>query len=139
MNGRWDEGREALRRVLSVIPDDYAAHLGLSEANERMDRPDEAIWHLERALEQRPNDKELIDALRGLYRLHRNVENLKIQLTSAAVARQNVRSGDYTQAIDTLRSALTRMNERLDLKLLLAQILWQHGQRKKPPKSRWKC
>ena len=68
MNGRWDEGREALRRVLSVIPDDYAAHLGLSEANERMDRADEAIWHLERALEQRPNDKDLIDALRGLYR-----------------------------------------------------------------------
>ena len=63
---RWDEGRDALRRVLSVVPDDYAAHLALSEANERMNRPDEAIWHLERAFEQRPHDKELIDALRGL-------------------------------------------------------------------------
>src|SRR5215475_5216777 len=112
MNGRWDEGREALRRVLSVIPDDYAAHLGLSEANERMNRPDEAIWHLERALEQRPNDKNLIEALRGLYRRYRNVENLKIQLTAVAVARQNLRGGNYSQAIDTLRNALTRMNDR---------------------------
>ena len=126
-NGRWDEGREALRRVLSVIPDDYAAHLGLSEANERTDRSDEAIWHLERAFEQRPNDKELIDALRGLYRRHRQIENLKIQLTSATVARQYLRSGAYAQAIDTLRSALTRMKERIDLKVLLAQILWEHG------------
>src|SRR5262245_9331155 len=71
LNGRWEEGRDALRRVLSVIPDDYVAHLGLSEANERLSHPDEAIWHLERALEQRPNDKELIDALRGLYRRYR--------------------------------------------------------------------
>ena len=126
-NGRWDEGREVLRRVLSVIPDDYAAHLGLSEANERMNRPDEAIWHLERALEQRSSDRELLDALRGLYRRHRHVENLKIQLTSGAVARQNLRSGDYAKAVDTLRSASTRMTERLDLKLLLAQILWQQG------------
>src|SRR5664279_2528862 len=127
LNGRWEEGRDALRRVLSVIPDDYAAHLSLSEANERMDRPDEAIWHLERALEQRPNDKDLIEALRGLYRRYRHVENLKIQLTAVAVARQNLRGGNYAQAIDTLRNALTRMKDRLDLKLLLAQILWQNG------------
>src|SRR5664279_1970176 len=127
LNGRWEEGRDALRRVLSVIPDDYAAHLGLSEANERMDRPDEAIWHLERAFEQRPNDKELIDGLRGLYRRHRNVENLKIQLTAAAVARQYLRSRNYAQAIDTLRTALARSKDRLDLKLLLAQVLWQQG------------
>lgn len=128
MNGRWEEGREALRRVLSVVPDDYVAHLYLSESNERVGRSDEAIWHLERAFEQRPNDKDIIDALRNLYSQHRNVHNLKIQLTSAAVARQYVRSGAYTQAVDTLRSALSRMNERLDLKLLLAQILWEHGE-----------
>ncbi len=126
-NGRWEEGREVLRRVLGVIPDDYAAHLGLSEANERMNCPDEAIWHLERALEQHPTDKELLDALRGLYRRHRGVETLKIQLTSGTVARQNLRSGDYAKAIDTLRGASARMTERIDLKLLLAQILWQQG------------
>ena len=95
-NGRWDEGREVLRRVLGVIPDDYVAHLSLSEANERPNRPDEAIWHLERAFEQRPNDRELIDALRGLYRRHRHVEDLKIQLTSAAVARGSTYVPDHT-------------------------------------------
>ncbi|MCC6805235.1 MAG: hypothetical protein IT319_20315 [Anaerolineae bacterium] len=128
MSGRWEEGRESLRRVLSVIPDDYQAHLALSEANERLGRSDEAIWHLERAFEQRPNDKDIIDALRALYSLHRNINNLKIQLTSAAVARQYARSGAYNQAVDTLRSALSRMNERLDLKLLLAQTLQEHGE-----------
>gem|GEM_PF-890538 len=127
LSGRWDEGREALRRVLSVYPDDYIAHLGLSEANERLGHPDEAIWHLERAYEQNSNNRDVIEALRNLYRRYRNVENLKMQLTSAAVARQNLRSKNYTQAIDTLRSARARMNDRLDLKLLLAQVLWEHG------------
>jgi tetratricopeptide (TPR) repeat protein len=127
LSGRWEEGREALRRVLSVYPDDYIAHLGLSEANERLGHPDEAIWHLERAYEQNSNNRDVIEALRTLYRRYRNVENLKMQLTSAAVARQNLRSKNYAQAIDTLRSARARMNDRLDLKLLLAQVLWEHG------------
>ncbi|MEP7292179.1 MAG: tetratricopeptide repeat protein [Chloroflexota bacterium] len=127
LNGRWQEGRDALRRVLKVYPDDYIAHLGLSEANEHLDRPDEAIWHLERAFEQNPNNKEIIEAIRALYRRYRNVENMKVQMSSAGVARQNVRSGNYGQAIDTLRSARARMNDRLDLKLLLAQVLWDHG------------
>src|SRR5690606_32708259 len=107
--------------------DDYAAHIGLSEANERLNRSDEAIWHLERALEQRPNERDVIEALRALYRRHRGVENLKIQMTTAAVARQYLRSGAYPQAIETLRSALLRLNDRLDLRLLLAQILWRQG------------
>lgn len=127
LSGRWDEGREALRRVLSVYPDDYIAHLGLSEANEHLGHADEAIWHLERAYEQNSNNRDVIEALRNLYRRYRGVENLKMQLTSAAVSRQYLRSKDYTQAIDTLRSARAKMNDRLDLKLLLAQVLWEQG------------
>ena len=123
-NGRWDEAGAALRRVLSVIPDDFAAHVGMSEALERQNRHDEAIWHLERAYEQRPGEKELLDALRELYRRYRGVESAKLPLTAAAVARQSLRSGAYDNAIEKLRDALSRAEDRVDLRLLLAQALW---------------
>jgi tetratricopeptide (TPR) repeat protein len=125
--GRWDEASATLRRVLSVIPNDKSAHLLLSTVYERQQRPNEAIWHLERAFEQDPSDTYLIDELRRMYREHRQTENPRIQLTTAAVARQNIRSRDYDRAIEALRSALKRTPQRGDLRLLLAEALWQHG------------
>ncbi|MBE2267750.1 MAG: tetratricopeptide repeat protein [Anaerolinea sp.] len=123
-NGRWDEANAALQRVLSVVPDDFDAHVGLSEAFQNSDKPDDAIWHLERAFEQRPADKALLEHLRGLYRRYRGVENAKIPLTAVAVARQSIKSRSYVQAADTLRSALNRSPLRIDLRLLLAEVLW---------------
>lgn len=52
LNGRWDEAAAALRRVLSVVPDDYHAHHGLSEVFDHRRKPEDAIWHMERAYEQ---------------------------------------------------------------------------------------
>ncbi|MFN8527891.1 MAG: tetratricopeptide repeat protein [Anaerolineae bacterium] len=125
-NARYDEGSAALRRVLSVIPDDYMAHLSLSEAYDGLKRGDPAIWHLERAFEQQPNNRELIEGVRSLYRRYRSIEP-KVQLTGAAVARQHLANGRTTQAIETLRGSVARTPDRVDLKLLLAQTLWRHG------------
>ncbi len=125
-NARWEEGSAALRRILSVIPDDYTAHLSLSEAYDGLKRGDSAIWHLERAFEQQPNSRDLIEAVRAMYRRYRAVEP-KIGLTSAAVARQHLANRRYDQAIETLRSAVSRAPDRVDLKLLLAQVLWETG------------
>src|SRR5262245_1821154 len=90
-NSKWQKAGEVLTRVLSVYPDDLAAHIGLSEIYEKTNKPDEAIWHLERAFEQDPNNQPLIDALREMYQQHRKVEYAKVQLTTGAVARQYVR------------------------------------------------
>ncbi len=125
-NARWEEGSAALRRILSVIPDDYTAHLSLSEAYDGLKRGDSAIWHLERAFEQQPNSRDLIEAVRAMYRRYRAVEP-KIGLTSAAVARQHLANRRYDQAIETLRGAVSRTPDRVDLKLLLAQVLWETG------------
>jgi tetratricopeptide (TPR) repeat protein len=125
LNGRWDEATAALRRVLSVIPDDFPAHVGLSEIYDHKKKPDEAIWHLERAFEQNPNSGELLDRIRSLYRRYRDVDQAKVQLTAAAVARQALRNHAYDHAIDTLRDALERQSDRIDLRNLLAQTLWE--------------
>lgn len=127
LNGRWEEAGAAFRRVLSVIPDDYHANLGLSEVYDQLRKADEAIWHAERAYEQEPNRQDVLDAVRSLYRRYRNVENARVQLTSSALARQSMRNRQYEQALETLRSALNRMSDRLDLKILLARTLWELG------------
>ncbi|KXK18031.1 MAG: Tetratricopeptide TPR_2 repeat protein, partial [Chloroflexi bacterium OLB15] len=124
LNGRWDEAEAALRRVIAVVPDDYYAHTGLSEIYDRNRRGDEAIWHLERALEQNPNQRELIDSLRSLYKRYRNIDQAKVPMTAGGVARQAMANQSYEQAIETLRSALVRHKDRVDLRLLLAESLW---------------
>jgi tetratricopeptide (TPR) repeat protein len=125
--GRWQEAESAFRRVLTVLPDDYSAHLGLSEAYTSLNRGSEAISHLERAYEQNPNSRELIDGLRGLYRRFRRAERVKMQLTAAAIARQHRRNGVPAQALDVLRAALAHTPDRIDLRLLLAETLWEQG------------
>ncbi|NWF68421.1 MAG: tetratricopeptide repeat protein [Chloroflexi bacterium] len=128
-NGEYAEAAEVLRRVLGVYPDDLTAHAGLSVAYQKLNQPDDAIWHLERAFEQDPNNQALIEELRELYLRYRKVEYNKLQLTTGAVARQYARSELYGQAIDVLQQALERTPERADLRVLLAQTLWNASQR----------
>ena len=133
--GRYDEAQAALRRVLSVIPDDFIANVALGEVFERTNRCDDAIYHLERALDQRPSDKDILDALRVLYHRCRKTGQLKIQMTAGSVARQHWRSGAPDYAIETLRSALKTSADRVDLRLLLAQILWGSGREEEAAES----
>ena len=116
-----------LRRVLAVYPDDPVAHAALSDVNERLNKPNEAIWHMERALEQAPGVKAYVEKLRGLYQQHRNIDNPRFQLTTGAVARQYIRNGLYQQAIETLQATLDNAPRRVDLRLHLAQTLWEAG------------
>ena len=123
-NARWDEASAVLLRVLAVYPDDYVAHLGLAEVYGERNKGNDAIWHLERAFEHEPNNEELIASLRDLYKRFRGAEYGKIQLTAGAIARQYGRNGLYEQAIDTLRQTLEGHGDRVDLRLLLAQMMW---------------
>jgi tetratricopeptide (TPR) repeat protein len=133
--GRYEEAEAALRRVLGVLPDDFIANVALGEVFERTNRCEDAIYHLERALDQQPSDKDLLDALRVLYHRCRKTGQLKIQMTAGTVARQHWRSGAPDYAIDTLRSALKSAPDRIDLRLLLAQILWAAGREEEAAES----
>ncbi|MFO7320619.1 MAG: tetratricopeptide repeat protein [Chloroflexota bacterium] len=126
-NARWDEADAVLRRVLAAVPNDAIAHAGLSEIRQEQNRGNDAIWHLERALEQDPNNQELLNTLTELYQHYRNTDATRIQLTSGAVARQYARAGRYEQAAETLRSALEKQPNRLDLRVLMAEMLWEAG------------
>jgi len=128
-NRRMDEAGAVLRRVLGVLPEDFSAHVSLSEVYESKGRANDAIWHLERAYEQDPNNAGVMTHLRELYKEHQRTEQPRLQLTAAAVARQYARSGLYERAADTLRTTLERLRDRVDLRLLLAGTLWENDQR----------
>ena len=122
----FSEAAEVFRRVLAAVPNDYVAHLGLSETYGRNEELDQAIWHLERAYEQMPGNAALQDALRELY-IKRDGEEqapARIQLTRGALARQYMNGQLYDQAAAELQAALAQHPERVDLQVMLAEALW---------------
>ncbi|NDJ74752.1 MAG: hypothetical protein GYB65_00720 [Chloroflexi bacterium] len=123
----YTEAAALFQRVLSVLPDDQTAHLGLSEIREQEGAISQAIWHLERAYEKQPGNAALQNALRELYVKRDGADRApeKIQLTRGALARQYVNGQLFDQALIELRRAIEQAPERLDLQVLLAETLWE--------------
>src|SRR4030065_31275 len=48
---RYGDAADLFQRVLSAIPDDFVAHIGMSLAREDEGNLDASIWHMERAVE----------------------------------------------------------------------------------------
>ncbi|RMG72897.1 MAG: tetratricopeptide repeat protein, partial [Chloroflexi bacterium] len=124
---RWEDAGEVLRRVLSVAPDDKMAHINLSRVYDATKQPGRAIWHLERAYEQDPNNQTLIEQLRDLYYRHHGLEDVRLQLTAGSAARQYAANGLYDQAITVLSNTLKEAKDRVDLRLLKARIQREAG------------
>lgn len=122
---RWDEAAELFRRLLGALPNDFVAHHRLGQIYGRLEHYDDAIWHTERAYDQQPNNSEVIESLRTLYRTHRGKDVQRLQLTAGAVAQQHIRNGLYQQAVIVLNKALARYPNRVDLKVLRIRALWQ--------------
>ena len=61
---RHQEAGDVFQRVLSALPDDFVSHLGLSAVAEEAGQLPLAIWHLERAYEQEPNNGALRDEIK---------------------------------------------------------------------------
>lgn len=122
----YDEALEIFQRVLSVVPLDFRAHRDISRIRVLKSQITQAIWHLERAYEQKPSDQTVQEELRQLYaqRSGAPVQG-KLQLTRAALARQYINGMLFDQALIELRAALHETPARVDLQLLLAETMWE--------------
>ncbi|MEM9953025.1 MAG: hypothetical protein AAF846_15580 [Chloroflexota bacterium] len=125
---RYDEAGEIFRRLLAAILDDFSAHYQLSVVYENSNQADQALWHVERAFDQQPNNKQVNDRMRELYKKFRNIEVEKIQLTAGAVAKQYLKSNMYDEALEVVERTLTKLPDRADLQLIRASTLWEMGQ-----------
>jgi tetratricopeptide (TPR) repeat protein len=125
---KYQDALDIFQRVLSADPSDFIAHVGMSDCYRVSGSLEQAVWHLERAFEQIPNNPDLQDAIKELYQEYRGSTPRKIQLTGGALARMYMRGGLYSQAILEVRKALAKDPERLDLQVVLANALWDNHQ-----------
>ena len=82
---RFSDATDIFQRVLSVIPDDFVAHVGMSIIREDEGNMDAAIWHMERAFEVQPSNSAIRDELRRLFGRRDGMEPPKIRLTRERV------------------------------------------------------
>ncbi len=128
-SSRWEEAAEVLRRLLGAQPQDFKTNSQLAAVYQQLGALDRAIWHAERAYDQRPNHQETISLIRDLYREERGTVIERMQLTASALAQQHVRANALEDALEVLDQALQRNPQRIDLKLFRARTLWLDGQR----------
>lgn len=126
---RFSDASDVFHRVLSSVPDDFIAHLGMSIIREDEGNMDGAIWHMERSFEVQPSNAAIQVELRRLYGVRDGLTPQKIQLTRGALARMSAKSNLYSQAIAELRAALSDDPQRPDLQVVLASMYAQTGAR----------
>ncbi len=124
---RYDESADVFERVLTVFPDDYIAHVGMSIIQENNGNLDAAIWHMELAFDSQPSNITIQEELKRLLGLRDGTHPAKIRLTRGALVRMYARGELYPQAIAEIKSALTEDSKRVDLKVLLAKMNYLLG------------
>jgi len=126
---RYGDAADLFQRVLSAIPDDFVAHIGMSIVREDEGNLDASIWHMERAFETNPANPAIQQELRRLIGKRDGLEPHKVRLTRGALARMYAHGELFPQAIAELRSALQEDPDRPDLQVLLANLHWRTDQK----------
>src|SRR5258708_5570136 len=121
---RYGEAADMFQRVLSALPDDFVSHLAMSAVAEEEGQLPAAIWHLERAYELETNNSALRDEIKRLMERRDGAAPDRVELTRGGLAHIYAKSRMYDQAETELDGALAQMPERVDLRLLLAEVLW---------------
>ena len=126
---RYSEAADILQRILSVLPDDFVAQIGMSIIREDEGNLDAALFHMERAFEIQPSNAAIHDELRRLYGRRDGIEPPKLRLSRGALVRMYARGDLYRQAIAEARVALSEDTQRLDLNIVLAKMYFLLGQK----------
>ena len=120
-NNQTSNAADIFQRVLSAVPDDFIAHVGMSVIREEEGNLGAAVLHMEKAFEKQPYNSEIQLELKRLYGRRDGIEPPKVRLTQGALARMYIRGDLLKQGINELRNALGENPSRYDLKNLLAE------------------
>lgn len=124
---QYKETADIFTRVLTVYPDDFIAHAGMSIVRELENDLDAAIWHMQMAFDSQPSNIAIQEELKRLFDLRDGTHPEKIRLTRGALVRMYARGELYQQAIDEIKSALSEEPKRLDLQVFLAKMYFFSG------------
>ena len=124
---QYNETGDIFKRVLTVFPDDFISHVGMSIIRENENNLDAAIWHMELAFDSQPSNIAIQEELKRLFGRRDGTHPTKIRLTRGALVRMYARGELYQQAIAEINSALTEDIKRLDLEVFLAKMYFLSG------------
>lgn len=124
---QYKETADIFSRVLTVFPDDFIAHAGMSIVRESEKNLDAAIWHMQLAFDSQPSNIAIQEELKRLFDLRDGTHPDKIRLTRGALVRMYARGELYQQAIDEIKSALIEEPKRIDLQVFLAKMYFLSG------------
>ena len=120
-NGQNSNAADIFQRVLSSVPDDYIAHVGMSVIREEEGNLPASVLHMEKAFEYQPYNSEIQLELKRLYGRRDGMEPPKVRLTQGALARIYIQGGMINQGIAELRAVIRENPGRYDLKSLLME------------------
>jgi tetratricopeptide (TPR) repeat protein len=124
---QYPESADIFERVLTVFPDDFISHVGMSVIKESENNLDAAIWHMELAFDSQPSNITIQEELKRLFGRRDGTHPAKIRLTRGALVRMYVKGELYPQAITEIKSALAEDPKRIDLQVLLAKMYYLLG------------
>ncbi len=119
----YDKAENTFKQVLSYVPDDFIANLGMSLLREKQTNLEGTIWHMERAFETQPTNTAIQNELRRLYKQRDGVETNRANLTRGGLIRMYMRGDMVPQALNEIQSFLEEDPSRMDIKVLQAEAL----------------
>src|SRR5512133_2656535 len=126
---QYDKAEETFQKVLSSVPDDFTANLGMSLLREKQTNLNGTIWHMERANEDHTTTTAVQSELRRLYRQRDGVDTQRLHLTKGALVRMFIRGDMHTQAINEIQTILSDDPSRMDIKILRAEACLKAGKK----------
>lgn len=127
-NGQNSNAADIFQRVLSAVPDDFIAHVGMSVIREEEGNLPASVLHMEKAFEFQPYNSEIQIELKRLYGRRDGMEPPKVRLTQGALARIYIKGELLRQGVSELRSAISENPNRFDLKSLLMEAYLESNQ-----------
>jgi tetratricopeptide (TPR) repeat protein len=126
-NKKYKDALDIFMRVLSVFPDDFISHVGLSIIYEDERNLDLSISHMERSFDVQPSNLAIQEELKRLFGRRDGVQPQKIRLSKGALIRMYAKGELYQQAIAEIKSTITEDPKRTDLEVILARMYFLSG------------
>ena len=127
---QYDEAIDLFQRVLSADPNDFIAHIALSDLYKDKGQSGKASIHLERAFEIRPYNGAIREELLNAFEANgQEIPDGRAPLTESCLAHLYIRGEMYYEAQLLLSQLLAQDPSRVDLEVLLAEVLWRRGNR----------
>ncbi len=119
---KFKESAAIFEKILTIVPDDFVSHVGMSSIKEEQQDLDSAIFHMELAYDTQPSNVIVQDELKRLLEKRDGERPSKINLSRGSLIRMYIKGDLHQQALNEISAAITENPDRFDLQVLKAIV-----------------